>query len=92
MSITGSFSILFSCRILAASSRLVYWVVVTSPSFVITSSTFLSRFCSKRRSRLVTMPTRCFSSSTTGMPPMWYSRISLSAALTVEPCRMVTGS
>ncbi len=92
LSTTGSFSILCCCRICAASSRLVDWLVVTSPSDVITSSMARCGSRSKRRSRLVTMPTSLRSSSTTGMPPMWYSSIILSASATVLPRRMVTGS
>ena len=92
MSTTGSFSILFSCSICAAAARSVCMCVVTRLSFDITSSTFLSKWRSKRRSRLVTMPTKWFSSSTTGMPPIWYSAIMSSASLTVDPRRIVTGS
>ena len=92
LSTTGNFSILFSWRIRAAPAKSVCCVVVTRFSFVITSSTFFCKSFSKRKSRLVTMPTKCISSSTTGMPPIWYSDISCKAPPTVLPRWIVTGS
>ena len=91
-STTGSFSILFSCSILAAATRSVCTCVVTRLSLLITSSTGRSTFCSNLRSLLVTMPTRCLSLSTTGIPPIWYSDMRAKASLTVLPRWMVTGS
>ena len=69
-STTGNFSILFSCRIFAAAAKSVCWCVTTRFSLVITSSIFLSSRCSKRKSLLVTIPTKQLSSSTTGIPPI----------------------
>ena len=92
LSTTGSFSILFSCNICAAAVRSVCWCVVTRFSLVITSSIVLSKRRSKRKSRFVTIPTKRFSSSTTGIPPIWYSAIIAKASRTVLPLRIVTGS
>ena len=59
---------------------------------IITSS--MRRIMSRwnRRSRLVTMPIRMLSSSTTGMPPILFSRIKFRASPTVFSLEMVTGS
>ena len=49
-------------------------------SFVITSLTFLFLSSSKRRSRLVRMPTSLLFLSTIGIPPILFSFISLNAS------------
>ena len=76
-STTSSFSMRWWWRSSFASSMVTPTRAVTR-SFVITCSTRCSRFRSKRRSRLVRMPTSrpCW---TTGMPLMPFSRMSASA-------------
>ncbi len=75
---TSSFSIRWRWRRSLASSIFTPSRAVTS-FLVITCSTFCERFFSKRRSRLVRMPTS-LPFSVTGMPLMPFSRISSTAA------------
>ncbi len=56
------------CKTPFASSSVVPTGTVTSGCGVITSETGMSKRVSKRRSRLVMMPTRWPPSSTTGTP------------------------
>ncbi len=56
------------CSIVLAWSRVVPSGTVTRSSLVIRSPIRFSRSSSKRRSRLVRMPTRCPSESVTGTP------------------------
>src|SRR6266850_1964962 len=89
-STTSSFSIRFLCRSsFAWSCEMPSRQVIRSR--VITSSTFCSRFFSKRRSRLVTMPTSR-PLRVTGMPLMSCCRISSSAWKSRASGSMVTGS
>ena len=68
-STTSSFSMRYLWSRALDSSRVIPTWAVTRRSLVITSLTFCFRLVSKRRSRLVTMPTN-FLPSTTGMPEM----------------------
>ncbi len=73
LSTTRSFSTLWRCRISRASSRVVPTGTVIRCSLVITSATACWVLVSKRRSRLVRMPTRrpsLLPSSVTGTPEM----------------------
>ncbi len=73
LSTTSSFSTLWRCRIARASSRVVPTGTVIRSSLVITSSTACWVLVSKRRSRLVRMPTSrpsLLPSSVTGTPEM----------------------
>ena len=73
LSTTSSFSTLWRCRISRASSRVVPTGTVIRSSLVITSATACWVLVSKRRSRLVRMPTRrpsLLPSSVTGTPEM----------------------
>ena len=70
-STTGSFSILCRCRIAFASSRVVPTGAVTRSRVVISAETGWRVFDSKRRSRLVRIPTSTPSSSVIGTPEMW---------------------
>ena len=67
-------------------------VVVTRFFFVITSSTGRLTFFSKRRSRLVTIPTNLFTLSTTGIPPILNSLIISSTSCTRASFFTVMGS
>jgi len=78
-STTSSFSIRFSCSSSLACSMVTPSRTVISPSLVITVDTAASRLRTKRRSRLVTMPTS-FSPRTTGRPEMWCSCMMSSAS------------
>ena len=69
-SINGSFSILCAASRERASDGLVPTGAVTSGAWVMTSRMRRRGFSSKRMSRLVMMPTRFSSSSTTGTPEM----------------------
>ncbi len=67
-STSGSFSILFTAMSFSASSPLMPTGPVISGMRVMTSRTSRFGSSSKRMSRLVTMPSRRISSSTTGTP------------------------
>ncbi len=67
-STTGSFSILFRCRISSASPSVVPTGAVTRLRDVISADTGCSTSSSNRRSRLVRIPTRIPSSSVIGTP------------------------
>ena len=69
-STTGSFSILWRCRISFASSSVVPTGAVTRFATVISAETGWRTFDSKRRSRLVRMPTSTPASSVIGTPEM----------------------
>ncbi|OQA07627.1 MAG: hypothetical protein BWY65_01813 [Firmicutes bacterium ADurb.Bin373] len=77
----GSFSILYFFRISFAWSTVVPCGAVTRFSFVITSSTFLVKSRSKRRSRLVRIPTS-FPFTVIGTPDIRYLSINTRASLT----------
>ena len=89
---TGNFSILFSCKITSASFNEVPSATVTKFSEVITSTIGRSLFFSKRKSRLVTIPTNFPPSSTIGIPPILCSRIACFASNTIEVNDKVIGS
>ncbi|MNE26055.1 hypothetical protein D3C80_1194060 [compost metagenome] len=89
---TGSFSILFFCKIPSATSSVVPSPAVTKFSVVMTSRIERELFFSKRKSRLVTIPFKIWFSSTTGMPPMLNSLITCFASPTVAVRGKVTGS
>ena len=83
-STTSNFSIRCVCRISFASSRLIPGQAVTRLSLVITSETSRSSRFSKRRSRLVKIPTS-LSSLMTGNPDIWErSMISCAWAIVVS--------
>ena len=89
-STSGSFSMRCACRISLASSRPMPGRAVIT-RVVITSRTGRSRRFSKRRSRLVRMPTRR-PSATTGKPEMpWRSMIASASPIFCSGCT-VTGS
>src|SRR5512137_1831312 len=87
---TSSFSMRCWCSSTLASSMVTPSRAVTSFR-VMTASTVCSRFFSKRRSRLVRMPTS-FPRSVTGMPLMPFSRIRATAAESLAEGSMVMGS
>ena len=89
---TGSFSILFSCKITSASSKEVPTPTVIKLSFVITSVITLSFFFSNLISLLVTIPFKKPESSTIGIPPILFSFMLFLASETVEVNGKVTGS
>ena len=70
-STTGSFSMRCLCSSRSASSRVVPTEAVTRPSEVITAETGCETSFSKRRSRLVRIPTRRPASSVIGTPDTW---------------------
>ncbi len=90
-STTGSFSMRCRARMARACSSVVPGGAVTSRSFVITCATRRVWSSSKRRSRLVRMPTN-FPSSVMGTPEMWKRAISACASLTVALGGSVIGS
>ena len=91
-STTGSFSMRWVPRMVWACSSVVPCGAVTSPSEVMTSRTGRMRLSSKRRSRLVRMPTsRCWP-STIGTPEIRYLAIRSSAEPTRSSGPRVTGS
>ena len=65
---------------------------VINLSLVITSLTFCFTFFSKRKSRLVKIPTNLCLASTIGIPPIRCSRIMRNASPTVASGLSVTGS
>ena len=91
LSTTSSFSMRFSCRSFLDWVRLMPSVTVIRLSLVMTSATRFSMSFSKRRSRLVTIPTN-WSPLTTGTPEMRYCSMSLSTSATFWSGWMVTGS
>ena len=70
-STTGSFSIRYWCRSLSASARVVPTGAVTRFALVMTAETGCFTSFSKRRSRLVRIPTRRPVSSVIGTPETW---------------------
>ena len=91
-STTGSFSILWRCRIASASASVVPWAAVTRSRDVISADTGCDASGAKRRSRLVRIPSSFPVSSVIGTPEMWYVAISSSASDTSAPAGSVTGS
>ncbi len=91
-STTGSFSMRCRPRISWACSSVVPSGAVTSPSAVMTSETLRVGSFSKRRSRLVRMPTSRRDASTIGTPEMRYLDMRSSAAPTRSSGPRVTGS
>ena len=87
---TGSFSIRWRCRRSLASSMVTPSRAVTR-SLVMTCSTVCSRFRSKRRSRLVRIPTSR-PRRVTGMPLIPFSRMSATAAESFTSGSTVMGS
>ena len=92
LSTIGSFSILYCSSMRSAFCISVPAAAVTSRSLVITSLTFFFMFLSKRRSRLVSMPTSILLLSTIGIPPILLSFIIFSASPTVASGFNVMGS
>ncbi len=90
-STTSSFSMRCLWSSFLDSSRVMLDLTVMRFFLVITWDTGCSRFSSKRRSRLVRMPTS-FSFLTTGTPEMEYWCIRASASLTFRSGSMVIGS
>ena len=91
---SGSRSRLCARRSEVASSREMPTAPVISPSLVITSVTLVVAHSAtgvKRRSRLVMMPSRRLSRSTTGSPETRYSPHSRSSSSSVASGPMVTG-
>ena len=89
---TGNFSILFFLKMSSAFFKSVPSGAVMRLSFVITWLTLRVRFISKRKSRLVSMPTNLLALSTMGMPPILLSLISCNASPTVASGSKVMGS
>ena len=92
LSTTGSFSILFFCKITSASVREVPLLTVIKFFFVITSVITLELFFSNLRSLLVTIPLRIPFLFTIGIPPILFSFMLNFASLTIESNGKVIGS
>ena len=90
-STTRSFSTRCSCRIFSASSSVVPTGTVMRFFLVITLSMGMSKRVSKRKSRLVRMPTS-LPCSVMGTPEILYLRMTSRASLTLSVGDMVTGS
>ena len=91
---SGSRSRLWARSSAVASSREMPMAPVIRPSLVITSVTLVVAHSAtgvKRRSRLVMMPSRWLSTSTTGSPETRYSPQSRSRSSSVASGPMVTG-
>ena len=91
-STTSSFSTRCSCRISSACSSVVPTGTVIRFFLVITLSIGISNRVSKRRSRLVRMPTRVPFGSVIGTPEILYFFMTSSASETLASGDMVTGS
>ena len=87
----GSFSILFFASSARASSLEMPTGAVTRGIFVMTSLTGRVPSSSKRRSRLVMIPSSIPSSSTTGSPDTRYWAQASSTSWRLAPGPMVTG-
>jgi len=90
-STTSSFSILCLWSIFFDSSRLIPSFTVTRFSFVITFSTFSSKFVSNRKSLFVIMPAS-FPPLVTGMPEILYLAIRSSTSFILRSGDIVMGS
>ena len=91
-STTGSFSILYRCRISWACFRLVPTGAVIRFSLVMISLTERLNRSSNLRSLLVRIPISLLFSSITGIPPILYVFMRLRASWSVASAVTVTGS